>query len=116
MLSVSSAYIKSSPSYMSEPPLKNGGDPFKKVLWYEGFGMVWYDKIGCAMASHSMACYAMLLSGMEGYLSVWFKGELFIRTLSTTFIETFCEFMLHSKVIFKSMTGPDDTGHVDLKS
>ena len=32
MLSVSSAYTKSSPSYMSEPPLKKkGGEPFKKM-------------------------------------------------------------------------------------
>ena len=29
-------------------------------------------------------------------------------------LQIFCEIMLHSKVIFKSMTGPDDTHHVNL--
>ena len=29
-----------------------------------------------------------------------FEGELIIRTLSTTLLEIFCKFMLHSKVIF----------------
>ena len=34
---------------------------------------------------------------------------MFLRTLSTSLLQIFCESMLHSKVIFKNMTGPDDT-------
>ena len=34
-----------------------------------------------------------------------------ITTLSTTLLSMFCEFMLHFKVIFQSLTGPDDTRH-----
>ena len=36
--------------------------------------------------------------------------------ISTTLLEIFCEFMLHSRAIFKFMTGPDGTGQVDLKA
>ena len=35
------------------------------------------------------------------------------RTLSTTLLQIVLELMLHSKIIFRSMTGPDDIGHVD---
>ena len=45
-----------------------------------------------------------------------FEGELFFNTLSATLLQIFWEFMLHSKVIFESMTGPDDTGQVDLQA
>ena len=38
---------------------------------------------------------------------------MFIKALSTTLLQLFCKLMLHLKVIFKSMTGPDDTGQVD---
>ena len=41
--------------------------------------------------------------------------ELFIKPLSTTLIQIVCELMLHS-VIFKRMTGPEDTGEVDLQT
>ena len=37
-----------------------------------------------------------------------FEGELFIQTPSTTLLQIFYKFMLHSKVIFKSMIGPDN--------
>ena len=49
--------------------------------------------------------------------NIWeiFEGELFIRSLSTTLLQILCEFMPHSKVIFKSMAGPDKTGQVDLQ-
>ena len=43
-----------------------------------------------------------------------FGGELIIRTLSTTPLQIICKSMLHSKVIFKSMTDPDDIGQVNL--
>ena len=43
-----------------------------------------------------------------------FEGELFIKTISTTLIQIVCKLMLHSEVIFKSMTGADDTLQVDL--
>ena len=39
---------------------------------------------------------------------------MIIETLPTTFLQIFCKFILHFKVIFKSMTGPDDTSQVDL--
>ena len=42
-------------------------------------------------------------------------GELFIRILSTTLLEIVGKSMLHSKVILKSLTGPDDTGQVGLQ-
>ena len=42
------------------------------------------------------------------------EGELFISILSTTLLQIVSKLMSHSKVIFKSMTGPDDTGQVDL--
>ena len=38
-----------------------------------------------------------------------FDGELFIRTLSTTFLQILSKLVLHLKIIFKSMTSPDDT-------
>ena len=44
------------------------------------------------------------------------EGELFIRTLSTTLLQIFCEFMLHSKVIFESMADTDDTNQVNLQA
>ena len=36
--------------------------------------------------------------------------------LSITLLQIFCKFMLLSKVIFKSMTGPDDDGQANLKA
>ena len=45
-----------------------------------------------------------------------FEGELLIKTLFTTLIPIFCIFILHLKVIFKSVTGAEDTGQVDLKA
>ena len=36
--------------------------------------------------------------------------------LYTTLLELDCVVMLHSKVIFNSMTGPDDTFHIDLQA
>ena len=41
---------------------------------------------------------------------------MFFRTLSTILLQIFSKFMLHSKVIFKSMIGADDTGQVDLQA
>ena len=41
-----------------------------------------------------------------------FEGELFIRTFFTTLLQIFFKFMFYSKVISKSMTGPDDTRRV----
>ena len=35
---------------------------------------------------------------------------MLIRTKSTTLLQIFCEFILNSKVIFKSIICPDDTG------
>ena len=32
-----------------------------------------------------------------------------------TLLQIFCKFKLHSKVIFKNVTGPDDTGLTDPK-
>ena len=43
-----------------------------------------------------------------------FDGELFIRTLSTTLLQIFCDFMLHFKVIFESLKVPDDTCRGDV--
>ena len=40
--------------------------------------------------------------------------ELFIRTLSTTLLQILCKFMLHSKVIFENLKGPDDSYQVVL--
>ena len=40
-----------------------------------------------------------------------FKGELFVKALSTIPLQILLKLMLHSKVIFKSMTGTDDTCH-----
>ena len=31
-----------------------------------------------------------------------------MKTLSTTFLQIVCDLMLHSEIILKSMTGPDD--------
>ena len=47
--------------------------------------------------------------------NIWnsFEADLFIKTPSTTFLQMFWEFLLHSKGIFKSMTGPDDICLVD---
>ena len=39
-----------------------------------------------------------------------------MKALPTAFIQIVFEIMLNSKVIFKSMAGPDDTGQVGLKS
>ena len=36
------------------------------------------------------------------------EGEVWIRTLSTTLLEIFCEFMLYLQVIFKSRKESDD--------
>ena len=33
-----------------------------------------------------------------------------------TLLQIFSKFMFHSKVIFIGLTGPDDTGHVDLQA
>ena len=43
-----------------------------------------------------------------------FEGELFIETVSTTLLQIVYELMLHSEVIFKSMTGPVETYRIDL--
>ena len=39
---------------------------------------------------------------------------MFTRMPSATLLQIFCESMLYTKIIFKSMTGPDETGHVDV--
>ena len=44
-----------------------------------------------------------------------FARELFIKTLSTTLLQIVCKFMLHSEVIFKSTTGPEDIRQEDLQ-
>ena len=41
---------------------------------------------------------------------------MFIRTLSSTLLQIFCEFMLHPKVIFESMREADDTFYVYLQT
>ena len=43
-----------------------------------------------------------------------FEGELFILTLSSTLFQISCEFMLHFKVISKSLIEPDDIGEKEL--
>ena len=45
-----------------------------------------------------------------------FDGELYIKTLPTTLLQIVYKLMLHSEVIFKSMTGPDDTHQVDFQA
>ena len=40
-----------------------------------------------------------------------FQGDLFIKTQSTTLLQIVSNLMPHSEVIFKSMTGPDNTRH-----
>ena len=45
-----------------------------------------------------------------------FEGELLMETISTKPPEIFCERILHSKVILKSMTDPDDIHEVDLQA
>ena len=42
------------------------------------------------------------------FLPKVFEGEMTFRTKLTNFLQTFCEFMLHSEVIFKSLKGPED--------
>ena len=42
------------------------------------------------------------------------EGELIFRTLTTTLLQIFYQFMFYSKVIFKSTTGPDDTGNGEM--
>ena len=42
--------------------------------------------------------------------------EFFLRTPSTALLQIFCKLLLQSIVIFKSMTGPDDIGQVDLQA
>ena len=43
------------------------------------------------------------------------EGELVIRNVSTTLHHKLFIFMLSFKVVFKSMTGPDDTHQLDLQ-
>ena len=38
-----------------------------------------------------------------------FEGEILVTTQPTILLQTFCEFSAHSKIIFKSVTNPDDT-------
>ena len=38
-----------------------------------------------------------------------FEGEMLIRSRTTTLHQIFCELLLHSQVIFKSMKVADDT-------
>ena len=45
-----------------------------------------------------------------------FEGELFIKILSLTLLQTVYKLMLHFKVIVKSMTGADDTCQEDLQA
>ena len=45
-------------------------------------------------------------------MSLICEAELFIKTLSTTLLRIVCERMLHSEVIFKSMSGPENTGNL----
>ena len=44
-----------------------------------------------------------------------FEGELFAIMLSTSLRQIFCKSMLDFKVICKSMTAADGTGHVELQ-
>ena len=45
-----------------------------------------------------------------------FEGKLFIKTLSTTHLQLICKFMLHSIIIFKCITGPDNACQVDIQA
>ena len=38
-----------------------------------------------------------------------FEGDILRETQPTTLLQIFYESMIHSEVIFKSVTGPDDT-------
>ena len=38
-----------------------------------------------------------------------FDGEMLIMTLPTTLLENICKIIFNSKVIYKSITYPDDT-------
>ena len=51
----------------------------------------------------------------KGIMRKIFEGEMFIRTLSTTLLQIFCELKLYSKIIFKNMISPDDTGQADIQ-
>ena len=43
-----------------------------------------------------------------------YEGEMFIRTQSAILLQIFHEFMISSKINFKSIVGPDDTCQGDL--
>ena len=37
-----------------------------------------------------------------------FDGEMIIRTLPATLLQVFCKNILNSKIVVKSISGPDD--------
>ena len=45
-----------------------------------------------------------------------FEEGVFIKTLSTTLLQIFSEIKLYSKVIYKSVKGPDNTFQVNLQA
>ena len=45
-----------------------------------------------------------------------FEREMFIEIQPTTLLQIFCEFMIYSKVILKSIKGPDVTCQGDLQA
>ena len=57
----------------------------------------------------------MVILHIESNIEKTYGGELFFSILYTTLLQIFCEFMLHSKVILKSKTSPDDSYQVDLQ-
>ena len=52
----------------------------------------------------------------EKYISKISDGKLLIRTLSTNLLQICFKCTLHSKVIFESITDPDDTRQVDVQA
>ena len=77
----------------------------------------WHIKINYGVTGLKEECLAGNV-GNAGDIAIFFHqkqlgeifvGEIIMSTLKTYFLQIFCESMLYSSVIFKSIKIPDDT-------
>ena len=74
--------------------------------------MIWYQVIGAAKTAWRFWWY---ISG-KSLIQKIFEGEILFRCQPTHLFQLFCKNIINSKVIFKSIIGPDDTRKGDHHS
>ena len=68
----------------------------------------------CAISAAKTAWRFWKFLSNKSIIRKIFEGEMLFRTQPTILLQIFCEFVIHSQVIFESIIGPEYTCQGDL--